>query len=338
MWKWQPALVVLWVVVGTSAGQAQRPSGLAGQPSSKEVSVPSVESVIPGTDVVFRMVLIPGGEFVMGSPKHEPGRDDDEGPRRLVSVDSFWMSTHEVTYDEFAVFRFPALDSDSAGGESDEYSADAVARPSPPYEDPAHGMGNHGFPAAGMTQWAALHYARWLSDKTGEFYRLPSEAEWEYACRAGTDTAFSFGEGSDDLDHHAWFYGNSDEVFQKVGTKDPNAWGLYDMHGNVAEWMLDEYQADFLAILPDSSHSPWERPTRLHPRTVRGGAYDDDPEALRCAARLRSNMNWKRRDPQIPKSYWWNTDSPFVGFRLVRPVRPPLPEEQEEFWRLVLGE
>ncbi len=104
--------------------------------------------------------------------------------------------------------------------------------------------------------------------------------------------------------------------------KKPNAWGLYDMHGNVAEWTLDQYAADAYSLLPDSAHAPWAEPTRLHPRTVRGGAYDDDPDALRCAARLRSNLNWKKRDPQIPKSYWWNTDSPFVGFRLVRPVAP----------------
>jgi formylglycine-generating enzyme required for sulfatase activity len=199
-------------------------------------------------------------------------------------------------------------------------------------------MGNQGFPAAGMTQWAALQYAKWLSDKTGLFYRLPSEAEWEYACRAGSSTAYPFGDLPSDLGEYAWHYGNSDEVFQQVGLKLPNAWGLYDMHGNVAEWMLDQYQADLLVSLSDSSHGPWSQPTSLHPRTVRGGAYDDDPDALRCAARLRSNMNWKRRDPQIPKSYWWNTDSPFVGFRLVRPVNPPSAEEQQEFWRLVLGE
>jgi formylglycine-generating enzyme required for sulfatase activity len=274
----------------------------------------------------------------MGSPDDEAGRDTDEGPRRWVSVDSFWMSIHEVTYDEYAVFRYENLDSNVSQADSTTFNADAVARPSPPYEDPAHGMGNQGFPAAGMTQWAALHYAKWLSDMTGHFYRLPTEAEWEYACRAGSGTPFSFGDDANALDDYAWHYGNSDEVFHRVGQKEPNAWGLYDMHGNVAEWTLDQYEADAFSFLPDSANAPWTEPTRLHPRTVRGGAYDDDPDALRCAARLRSNLNWKRRDPQIPKSYWWNTDSPFVGFRLVRPVAPVSGEEQENFWRLVLGE
>ncbi len=298
----------------------------------------STVETIPGTEVTFTMALIPGGGFLMGSPDDEEGRDTDEGPQRYVYVDSLWMSTHEVTYDEFAVFRYPMLDSEATRGDSLSFSVDAVARPSAAYEDPAHGMGNHGYPAAGMTQWAALHYAKWLSDKTGHFYRLPTEAEWEYACRAGSDFAYSFGDDTTGMDAYAWHYGNSDEVFQQAGRKEPNAWGLYDMHGNVAEWTLDQYAADMLDAMPDSADSPWVEPTSLHPRTVRGGAYDDDPEALRCAARLRSSMNWKRRDPQIPKSFWWNTDSPFVGFRLVRPVSPPTKDEQETFWQLVLGE
>ena len=120
-----------------------------------------------------------------------------------------------------------------------------------------------------------------------------------------------------------------------MGEKEPSPWGLYDVHGNVAEWTLDEYDANFYGDM--QAENPWSMPTRLYPRTVRGGAYDDDPGSLRCAARLRSSAEWKRRDPQIPKSMWWNTDSPFVGFRLVRPVHPPMPDEQAEFWSIVLG-
>ncbi len=293
---------------------------------------------IPGTEVSFTMALIPGGTSIMGSPDDEAGRDDDEGPRRAVTVEPFWMGTHEVAYEAFAIFRYRDRDSDATMAPGFSFSADAVARPSPPYEDPAHGMGNQGFPAAGMTQWGALHYARWLSNKTGQFYRLPTEAEWEFACRAGSTTAYSFGGDPAELGDYAWHYGNSDEVYHHIGQKEPNAWGLYDMHGNVSEWTLDQYDAAFYASLPEEAASPWAQPTRLHPRTVRGGAYDDDPEALRCAARLESNLNWKHRDPQIPKSFWWNTDSPFVGFRLIRPANPPTPEDIEAFWMMVLGE
>jgi len=289
---------------------------------------------VPGTDVRFVMAWIPGGTFRMGSPPDEEGRDADEGPMRDVTVEPFWMGVHEVTWDEYAVFRFVERDSDSTAVDGSDFRADAAARPSPPYEDPGHGMGKEGYPAAGMTQWAALQYAKWLSEKTGDFYRLPTEAEWEYACRAGQAES----PAGLSLDRAAWFFDNSGETFHPVGGKRANAWGLRDMLGNVAEWTLDEYVADYFDRLPeDGATSPWVEPTRLHPRTVRGGAYDDDPEAVRCAGRLESSLNWKRRDPQIPKSFWWNTDSPFVGFRLVRPATRPSDEDIEYFWFLVLG-
>ena len=316
----------------------QEPGAVASTAMNTPVTLETYTETIPGTEVSFTMAKVPGGTFMMGSPDGEAGRDADEGPQRTVTVEPFWMGIYEVTYDEFAIFRYRDRDNNQTAVEGGSFDPDIVARPSPPYEDPAHGMGNQGFPAVGITQWSALQFARWLSEKTGHFYRLPTEAEWEYACRAGTTTAYSFGDDPAALDEHAWHYGNSDEVFQKVGQKKPNPWGLYDIHGNVSEWTLDQYAAAFYASLPDeAAQAPWAEPTRLHPRTVRGGAYDDDPEALRCAARLESNLNWKRRDPQIPRSLWWNTDSPFVGFRLVRPVEEPTPEEIEAFWVLVLG-
>lgn len=321
----------------SGAGGTARPSSEGPAAPGPAVGSTYVEA-IPASGVSFEMTYVPGGTFTMGSPESEPGREPDEGPQRVVSVDPFWIGLYEVTWDEFDVFRRRELDSDSTATQDSTFSADAVARPSPPYEDPAHGMGMNGFPAVSLTQWAALQYAQWLSRKTGRFYRLPTEAEWEFACRAGSSSAFSFGDDPDSLDAYAWHFGNSGEVFHKVGTRRPNDWGIHDMHGNVSEWTLDQYEAGFYGSLDaDTAHGPWVMPASLHPRTVRGGAYDDDPEDLRCANRLKSNLNWKRRDPQIPKSFWWNTDSPFVGFRLVSPADPPSPEEIEEFWRLVLG-
>ena len=328
--------LILWVALGTGLTFEQ---GAQAATSARQEAgaLELVTDTIPGTRVTFALVHVDGGSFMIGTPASEPGRDDDEGPVREVTVSPFYMAVHEVTYDEFAVFK--SRDSDSqASAPGTNFDADLVARPSPPYEDPAHGMGTTGHPAVGMTQWSALQYARWLSEKTGHFYRLPTEAEWEYACRAGTQTAFSFGDHSADLDSYAWHYGNSGETYHAVGQKAPNPWGLYDMHGNVAEWTLDQYDAGFYGGLEDSLMSdPWSVPTRLHPRTVRGGAYDDDPEALRCGSRLESTLRWKRRDPQIPRSMWWNTDSPFVGFRLMRPVNQPSEEEREVFWMTVLG-
>jgi formylglycine-generating enzyme required for sulfatase activity len=198
------------------------------------------------------------------------------------------------------------------------------------------GMGKAGFPAINMTQYAALGYCKWLTSKTGQFHRLPTEAEWEYACRAGTNTAYSFGDDPSLLDEHAWFYENSNGTYQKVGNKKPNPWGLHDMHGNVAEWTLDQYLPDYYAFEGRSTENPWAVPTTLYPRVVRGGSWDDDPEELRSAARRGSIAKWKQRDPQIPKSNWWQTDAPFLGFRLVRPLKQPTKEEIEQYFALPL--
>ncbi len=289
---------------------------------------------IPGTDVSFAMVRVPDGTFVIGSPDGEPGRDADEGPQRSVTLEPFWIGVYEVTHSQFSIFRYRRLDSEATAIEDERFDVDAVSRHSPPYEDPAHGMGLGNHPATGMTQWAALQYARWLSLKTGRLYRLPTEAEWEYACRVGTTTVFPFGDAPDRLGDQAWYAANSGDVFHQVGQKAPNTWGLFDMLGNVAEWTMDQYDA---AAYDDWSDEPWTRPTSEHPRTVRGGAFDDDPDAMRCANRLESTLRWKRRDPQLPKSRWWNTDSPHVGFRLVSPDRTYTIEEIRAYWIEMLG-
>ncbi len=293
---------------------------------------------IPGSSVTFDMVAVPGGQFTMGTPADAIEREDDELPQMEVMVDGFLIGRYEVTYDEYLVFQYANRDSDSTAVEGRRLDVDAVARPSPPYEDPAHGMGGNRYPAVGMTQWGALHFSKWLSEKTGEFFRLPTEAEWEYACKAGT-AGTSSGNATSRLDTTAWFDKNSDYRLHQVGRKRANAWGLHDLLGNAAEWTLDQYDGKFYTELKSSDrHNPWRVPDRLHPRTVRGGAYDDGASELRCSSRFESSLNWKRRDPQIPKSFWWNTDSPFVGFRLVRPLDQPDAEEQEAFWQLVLGE
>jgi formylglycine-generating enzyme required for sulfatase activity len=207
---------------------------------------------------------------------------------------------------------------------------DAVSRPTKPYVEMSFGMGLNGFPAISMTQHAANKYAEWLSAKTGRFYRLPTEAEWEYACRAGTTTAYSFGDDPSALKEYAWDRANSDGKYQLIGKKKPNPWGLYDMHGNVAEWTLDQYLPDAYAKSPAAN--PWERPTKPYPQTVRGGSWNDGPDQLRCGARLPSDATWKQQDPQIPKSIWYLTDAQWVGFRLVRPLKVPSAKEMYLYW------
>lgn len=296
---------------------------------------PRTETVaIPGTQQSFQLALIPGGTFQMGSPAAEAGRSAYEGPHK-VTVDSFWIGVHEVTFDAFFCFQFRQNDSDTAA--TPAYSADAVARPSPPYFDFTYGRGKTGgFPAATMTQQAALRYCQWLSDKTGDFYRLPTEAEWEYACRAGATTAYSWGDDPALASEYAWYFDNSAGSYQKTGTKKPNAWGLYDMHGNVMEWCLDFYTDDYFARLDSASVNPLVVPLKKHSRTLKGGCFEDELPALRCAARRKSEPKWQARDPQIPKSKWWNPDSPFVGFRLVKETRKRSKAERDAFFNQLI--
>lgn len=286
---------------------------------------------VPGENFSFKMAAIPAGSFTMGSPDKESGRQPDEGPAKKVQVSAFWMGTHEVTYDEFLHF----MSDEQTSRNSD---VDAVTRPTPQYIDLSWGMGKAGgFPVNSMSQRTALMYCRWLYKKTGVFYRLPSEAEWEYACRAGSNTAYYFGDNKKDLKDYAWFAGNSKNKYHKTGEKKPNAWGLYDMLGNVSEWTLDQYQEDYYSLISSDSANPVIPVTKTYPVTVRGGGYTDKPEQLRSASRNKSQASWNRRDPQIPKSKWWLTDAAAVGFRLLRPAKAPTPAEAAAFYRQYLG-
>jgi formylglycine-generating enzyme required for sulfatase activity len=197
---------------------------------------------IPGTKIKFDMVPIPAGEFLMGSPAGEKERKDDEGPQHPVKLRPFWMGKCEVTWDEFDLFwrARPGQKEDKEPEKPKD--ADAVTRPTPPYADETFKKGREGHPVLCITWHSAMQYCRWLSMKTGKVYRLPTEAEWEYACRAGTKTAYFFGDDPAKIGDYAWFADNADDKTHKVGTKKSNPWGLYDMYGNVAEWCLDEYK------------------------------------------------------------------------------------------------
>jgi len=292
-------------------------------------------NAIPGTQVNYVMVPIPGGEFTMGSPDSEAGRNPDEGPARRVKIAPFWMGRLEVSWNEYELFMFPddekKLRGDHPTEESVNAVSDAVTRPSKPYMEMSFGMGKEGYPAISMSQHAANKYCHWLSAKTGHFYRLPTEAEWEYACRAGTSTAYSFGDDEGKLGEYGVFEDNSDFKYGKIGRKKPNPWGLHDMHGNVAEWCLDQYE-DSYESLKDTLINPWNKATKPYPHVVRGGSFDDSASKLRSAARRGSDRNWKMRDPQLPKSIWWLTDAQFVGFRIVRPLEVPSAAELQKYW------
>lgn len=281
---------------------------------------------IPGTTLQFEMKAIPSGTFLMGNAKGNV----DEAPPHEVSLDAFWMSSVEVTWDIYELFLYKEFESRALGGQLSQ-ELDALTRPTKPYIDMTYGMGKKNKPAIGMTQYNAIQFCKWLYLKTGVFYRLPTEAEWEYACRAGSQSNYSFGDNEDQLEDYAWFQSNSHGKTHEVGLKKPNAWGLYDMHGNVAEWTFDQYAADFYSTLAQQqpNKNPINLPKNLYPIVVRGGSYKDHADKLRSSARSASDPFWKQLDPQIPKSNWWFTDAPFVGIRLVRPLKAPT---EEEIW------
>lgn len=291
---------------------------------------------IQGNDYKLPMQFITSGSFTMGSPKFEKGHFGDEGPQHKVSVDGFWMGQFEITWDLYNLFVSRELDGNQISNAEDSevnIDVDGVSGATTPYVEMSFGMGIDNYPAICMTQLAAVKFCEWLSAMTGRFYRLPTEAEWEYACRAGTKTAFSFGDDSSQLEEYAWYAENSNDKYQEVGSKKPNPWGLYDMHGNVAEWTLDHYIPTVYGQRIAGVSNPLAEGQKVYPKTVRGGSWMDSPNRLRSAARRPSTKKWKKRDPQIPKSKWWHTDAPFVGFRVVRPLKTPSEEEQKKYWK-----
>jgi formylglycine-generating enzyme required for sulfatase activity len=282
---------------------------------------------IARTGVSFHMVPIQGGTFRMGTPESEKGHAQDERPQRAVTVAPFWMGKYEVTWDEYRLFMFSQMAKEERG---DDQALDAISRPTRPYVEMSFGMGISGYPAISMTQHAANKFAQWLSARTGQFYRLPTEAEWEYACRAGTNSAYSFGDDPTQLGDYAVFSQSAGSTYAKVGTKKPNPWGLYDMHGNVMEWTLDQYDPQGYGGL--GGDNPWNKATQPYPHAVRGGSWLDGATQLRCGARVASDPSWKQQDPQLPKSIWYHTDAQGLGFRLVRPLQVPSVQQMYEYW------
>jgi formylglycine-generating enzyme required for sulfatase activity len=234
---------------------------------------------IPRTLVTFEMVPVPGGTVTLDTPQGQ----------RPVSVAPFWIGKTEVTWDEYDVWAF-RLDL-AAGAASD--SADAVARPSRPYGAPDRGFGHHGYPALGMTYTAARAYCAWLSAKTGRRYGLPTDAQWTRALEAGlnSDTALT----QERREALAWHAGNAANKSHPVATKQPDALGLHDLLGNVAEWVT----------VPGGSP------------VVRGGSWADAAAHVGRSTRAAQTSAWNETDPQFPKSRWWLADAPFVGFRIV---------------------
>ncbi|MCH2200777.1 MAG: formylglycine-generating enzyme family protein [Fuerstiella sp.] len=293
------------------------------------------EMSIPGTDVVFALEPIPGGQITVGSD------------HRKYFIGPFWMGRFEVTWSEYKQFMnlyhvFKQFQINRQRTVNDDNEIDAVTAPTPLYEptytfefgdDPRQ-------PAVTITQYAARQYTKWLSAVTGLQYRLPAEAEWEHACRAGATTAYHFGKSPGDLSEFGWFKGAADtKGAQIVGQKRPNSWGLYDMHGNAAEWVLDgpdgSSAAEGATILDASTE--WIRSQTPDHRKVCGGSWEFPATDCTSTSRLLSvHAEWKFTDPNIPKSPWWFTDDPArgVGFRIMRALKSVDRKQMEEYWKI----
>ena len=287
-----------------------------------------------GFSAEFDMTPIPGGTFLMGSSDSEKDRKPDEGPQHWVTLKPFWMGKTEVTWDEYEIFQKEmGVNHWEINEKILKKQPDAITGPTPPYVDQYYGHGAGKHPALCMTQHAATEYCRWLSKRTGKLYRLPTEAEWEFAARAGTTTAYFFGDDPKDLVNYAWYRKNAaptpddEPKTHDVATRKPNAWGLYDMYGNVSEWCLDHYDKGFYQMMPKDKPAlqPILMPSdKRFSYVTRGGSWTDEAPTLRSAARVGSDPVWIKFDPQRPQSIWWLTQWDFVGFRVVRAV-----EEQD---------
>jgi len=259
--KWCAALLVLMLVVAGCGGETEKPgegNGDKAKPKDEAAQPKKMERMTLdlGQGVTMELVLIPAGEFMMGSLSTETDHQSDEAPFHKVTLTRpFYIGVTEVTQRQF----------------------EAVTGKNPS----ANKGENH--PVDSLSWWEAEKFLEKLSEKTGKTCRFPTEAEWEYACRAGTTTRWSFGDDEKELAYYAWYEGNSADKHHPVGEKKPNPWGLYDMHGNICELVYDRYT-------PKYDEGPAVDPTgsdvkvAIHVR--RGGAFNHEARDLRSARRV----------------------------------------------------
>jgi len=295
---------------------------------------------IPKSPISFNMVAVPGGTFKIGSFETEPFRKEDEGPVREVEVSSFFMAEIEVSWDEYLAFYVQTAaegrTTDTEGlrkGQAKE--TDAISGATPPYGQPDQGWGLGKRPAISFSYHAAETYCKWLTSVTGKTYRLPTEAEWEYACRAGSEGPYFFpGDpkrfkksglrakiSKNDtavINTYVIYRGNSSAKTQTPDQVKPNPFGLKNMLGNVAEFCSDWYIADAYSNYPEGVITDPKGPAEGSEHVVRGGSFLSTADLLRSASRdYTRTVSWLKTDPQMPKSAWWYSDCFNVGFRVV---------------------
>ncbi|TRU98672.1 MAG: formylglycine-generating enzyme family protein, partial [Microcystis wesenbergii Mw_QC_S_20081001_S30D] len=230
--------------------------------------------------VTLEMVSLPAGQFLMGSPDSDSDARDSEKPPHQVKVNSFAIGKYPVTQAQYqAVMGTNATSQKSLRGKR---RATAASLPSYFQNNPQN-------PVENVSWNNAQAFCQKLSQITGKTYRLPTEAEWEYACRAGTTTRYYFGDDASQLGDYAWYSANSQSKTHPVGQKKPNAWGLYDMSGNVWEWCEDDWHDNYIGAPKDGSAWPINNDNRSHLKCLRGGSWNSYPGYCRSAIRYGYN-------------------------------------------------
>lgn len=292
-------------------------------------SFESFDETVPGTGVSFKMIAVPGGTFKMGSPAGEQLRNDDEGPQKTVTVSDFFMAETEVTWNAYFTFYVETMSEGRTPPEkvyahNSMEDIDAVTGPTPPFGNPDQGWGFGERPALTMTHYGAETFCQWLSLKTGRKYRLPTEAEWEYAARAGTETPYFFDAKPKKLrkdvslaQDYVIYNLNSRGKTSLPSSVKANPFGLKNMLGNALEYCSDYYAENAYEMLQDGAVDP-KGPATGTEYVVRGGSYADGADMIRCASRSHTvHDDWLRTDPQNPKSIWWYSDIKSISFRVV---------------------
>lgn len=290
---------------------------------------------LPGTSISFEMKAIPGGVFKIGSPDDEPYRKTDEGPQAEIKISPFFMAETEVTWDEYMTFYIQTSREGRSTDNNRNIDVDGITGPTSPYGSPDRNWGFGKRPAISISYHAAEVYCKWLSSQTGKTYRLPTEAEWEYACRAGTSSPFFFEGDPRKMDHTRFvnkilgvdtsvinkfviYSQNSGSKTQLPSKVEPNPFGLINMIGNVAEFCSDWYSPETYKNYTGALIEDPKGPENGTEHVLRGGSYKSNIAELRSAYRDYTRTDtWLVTDPQTPKSEWWYSDCFFAGFRVV---------------------
>lgn len=268
---------------------------------------------IPGTDVFIEMIPIPAGKDDRGKP-----------------IAPFWMGRFEITVSQYRAYmklheKIKVARATPGRDVKPVFSVnqiDAVTAPTEVY-DPSfrfeYGESDDS-PMLSMTQYAARQYTKWLSLLTGRSYQLPTKSEWTHACRGNTDTKWSFGNDETLAPQYAvcWFQPKGEIMPQKVGSRQPNPFGLYDMHGNLSEWVIDD--------------APGAERYQTH--LMCGGNWMKDPLECCSDSVIECDEEFWEEDPNVPLSPWWlaGSDAQMVGFRIMSPLVKPGLNEQQDKW------